>query len=84
MARHDRAIEAFGKRFGYSPARARTEAERRIRVAVNDYLAGDQTALDRVPDELRPEARQRAEERLAAGEGAPGVLRISGLTGRAA
>jgi hypothetical protein len=78
----EQAIEAFGKRYGYPPAKARVETERLIRIAVDERLSGrDPTAIDRVPDELRQHAHDQLADRLAAGEGNPDVLRISGLTG---
>jgi hypothetical protein len=81
MATLDQAIETFGKRHHYPPEKARTEAERRMNVEIANALAGDMTAIDRVPDELRQFARDRYEERWRAGEGAPGVVRFSGTTG---
>lgn len=81
MATREAAIAAFGRRHGYAPGKAAAVADVKIQNAVDDQLAGDMTALDRLPDELRQFARDIYEERYAAGEGAPGAVRISGLTG---
>lgn len=66
----ERSIEAFRRRHGYTPERARGAAELTIGRAVRDMLAGDMTALDRVPAELYEEARRRYDEGIAAGDAA--------------
>lgn len=81
MATLDEAIAAFAKRHAYPLKLARQEAERRMRIEVQNALAGDMTAIDRVPDELRQHARDQYEKRLQAGEGARGVVRFSGTWG---
>jgi hypothetical protein len=51
----ERSIETFRRRHGHTPERARGEAELTIGRAVRAMLAGEKTALDRMPPELYAE-----------------------------
>lgn len=60
---------------------ARSDAEAQIEVAVERALTGDLTAFDQLRGEAESLARQRFQERLAAGEGAEGLEFVHGPTG---
>jgi hypothetical protein len=75
-------IEAIAHRHRMPLEDARTLAERRMAVAVERALAGDQTAFEQLRA-LEPFARRRFETRLAAGERADGVeVRVGSTGGR--
>lgn len=61
-AQPDQNIAAFAERHGYTRERGQAEAERLIAGAVQERLAGGTSAcFDRLPFELEPLARARAQ-----------------------
>jgi hypothetical protein len=70
---YDVCIETLAARRGEAVESTRVYAEREISKAVRDALAGQQSAFDLLPDELRGEARRRWRERVEAGERRPDV-----------
>lgn len=62
-------IAAFAERHGYTLERGQAEAERLIAGAVQERIAGGTSAcFDRLPFELEPVARQRAQAAIERGE----------------